>query len=823
MNGRCILAWVFVLGMSASAQISISGSIWDGQGGPLLAGQVYHANGSLLVPAGRKLTIAPGAILKFLGEHWLRVEGRLVAAGTPTQPIIFSSQADDSAGGDSNGDGPSQGRAEDWRGLFFTDTADGSELLWVEVRYGGRNGLPGIVLHGADIFLQDSIIRDCSSVALEGEQTNARPSVRRCRFENCYLPVAGFGVEALPGFENNVATGNYAGDYFACAYSRIGEKVVIRRVNVLGPSLVFWGFPAIDPGGELELERGIVLKNKGGNALRVAGRLTAVGTATEPLVFTDINDDDHGGDTRKDGPPSATAPPTYWEGLSFQPGSAGSRLEYALVRHAGSNGHFALDFAGGEAVVGHCRFFDFEDGGLGFHQQPAKPEIHDCEWRSALSFRWVDGLIWDNLERMRDNAALIRGLPERIHVVGRVASDVVIDRRSMIAGCFTCSDLNVIPAGKSLSLGPGVVIKRGNYLRFTTGQGVLNVLGTARDPVVFTSSQDDEFGGDTFHDGPPVGDPAPCIGLTIESAAPARIEHLLLRHAGSMGDPALIVASSQASLKAVRVEKARAGGIRILGQNGPLDCLVVRDCVGTGIDLSADVDPGMLRFATVTGCDLGLDLGGIFAGSVHGAIVRGNVVDILGASAANLFASDGEPALVGVNGNIDADPLFVDPTTGDLRLQATSPCIDAAELALGIQVAADHDEASRVSDHDLDGVLGADMGAHEFHLWDMVVTGEPVLGGNMSFTLIGPPAIGLINVGLLDQTAYVPPYGILLVAAPATLVHRDLVWEGYPHPLVLPTDPALVGTPFGVQMGAAPLGNLQVGGMTSVYRARLGD
>ncbi|MCA9428078.1 MAG: hypothetical protein KC994_23570, partial [Candidatus Omnitrophica bacterium] len=29
------------------------------------------------------------------------------------------------------------------------------------------------------------------------------------------------------------------------------------------------------------------------------------------------------------------------------------------------------------------------------------------------------------------------------------------------------------------------------------------------------------------------------------------------------------------------------------------------------------------------------------------------------------------------DGNIDADPLFVDPENGDFHLQAASPCIDA--------------------------------------------------------------------------------------------------------------------------------------------------
>ncbi len=69
------------------------------------------------------------------------------------------------------------------------------------------------------------------------------------------------------------------------------------------------------------------------------------------------------------------------------------------------------------------------------------------------------------------------------------------------------------------------------------------------------------------------------------------------------------------------------------------------------------------------------------------------------------------------DGNIDADPLFVDPGTGDFELQPTSPCIDAAD-------------GEKAPDEDIEGNLRfddpqtantgagtpdyADMGAHEF-------------------------------------------------------------------------------------------------------------
>jgi hypothetical protein len=72
-------------------------------------------------------------------------------------------------------------------------------------------------------------------------------------------------------------------------------------------------------------------------------------------------------------------------------------------------------------------------------------------------------------------------------------------------------------------------------------------------------------------------------------------------------------------------------------------------------------------------------------------------------------------------GNIDADPLFVDPDNGDFRLSTGSPCIDAGDnTAVPADITADLDGNPRFVDdpNTVDTGYGdspiVDMGAYEF-------------------------------------------------------------------------------------------------------------
>ncbi len=95
-----------------------------------------YVDGNLQFAPDSNVTLVPGTILKFWESYNLWSRGILTANGTADAPIILTSIWDDSAGGDSDGQGTAvnaiPGR---WEGLYLDSNVSLSHL---EVRYAGN-------------------------------------------------------------------------------------------------------------------------------------------------------------------------------------------------------------------------------------------------------------------------------------------------------------------------------------------------------------------------------------------------------------------------------------------------------------------------------------------------------------------------------------------------------------------------------------------------------------------------------------------------------------------------------------------------------------
>jgi hypothetical protein len=88
--------------------------------------------------------------------------------------------------------------------------------------------------------------------------------------------------------------------------------------------------------------------------------------------------------------------------------------------------------------------------------------------------------------------------------------------------------------------------------------------------------------------------------------------------------------------------------------------------------------------------------------------------------------------LPAVNGNINANPLFIDATNGNYRLQAASPCIDKGSNAYASDLL-DLDGHVRIVDGDANSTNTVDMGAYEYGSWHAVAAPEFVPWHGTSF------------------------------------------------------------------------------------------
>src|SRR5262249_13702067 len=145
---------------------------------------VYWLSGNVTVPTGKTLTIAAGQIVKApYGNENILVNGTLRATGTVAQPVIFTSYRDDSAGGDTDNSGATNGINGDWAAIQFTATSTNNLLDHAEVRYGGGWGPKAEVVDvGGALTITNSVLRNSYTVGLRVE--GASPTLTNLSWSN---------------------------------------------------------------------------------------------------------------------------------------------------------------------------------------------------------------------------------------------------------------------------------------------------------------------------------------------------------------------------------------------------------------------------------------------------------------------------------------------------------------------------------------------------------------------------------------------------------------------------------------------------------------
>jgi hypothetical protein len=327
----------------------------------------YVVDCNIDIPSGITLYVDPGTILKFQDSTYITVEGTLDAVGTSTDPVTFTSVNDNSIGGDSGNGSPA---ASDWGGI----TVNGSGSLDLEfdtVDY-ASNGIYGTGAYSVIDVENDKVDNDAFGVEVGGD-TNGSVVVKDNTFSSIQASAVYTWVTSAPTVEDNTAInagenssspafwvvnllndgldldpnllgGNTANGGYP--FFVIGGELSTGSLPAGGPTwLVTWTNLDIPSGVTLTVAPGTVVKGAYEDGITVEGTLDAVGTSTDPVTFTSVNDNSIGGDSGN-GSPAASD----WGGITCTT-SATVDVENSALRYAtegidisgGSGEHITID------------------------------------------------------------------------------------------------------------------------------------------------------------------------------------------------------------------------------------------------------------------------------------------------------------------------------------------------------------------------------------------------------------------------------------------------------------------------------------------------
>ena len=520
-----------------------------------MGGTVYLVSSSLIVPSGATLTVQPGAILKFAPGVNCDVFGTLNSNGTPAAPVIFTSLRDDSAGGDSNGDGPSAGAPGDWAQVVFRSNSDASSIANLDLRFAGAGGQAAVELNAADITIAGLRLRDVGGPGLDANGDSA-PTVIASTFDSGTVAVVGLRLTAFSGFSGNSAFGNSVGDYIQPSSDVVDSNSSISADNLIGGVLVLAFNPVIGAGAELTLEEGVVVKFSGPRLIDVLGTLTCNGSAASPVVFTSLADDAILGDTGKNG--QSAGAPGDWNRLLFRSISDASRLSGTEIRFAGSGGAAAIDLIAADITLENSRIEDCMGAAVDLNNG-SLPTLTNCQLDDCDEA--IAGCALTALAGFSSLSASGNASGDFVRVVqGSVNTPLVLRRDNLINDTLVADTSVSVATGASLTIEEGVIVKF-DGARSVDAFGDFVCDGSASLPVVLTSFADDAFGGDTNGDGGSSGSPGDWGRISIRAAATgSRLSHAILRFAGSTGLPVLGL-QAEVLVEDCRIEDASAAGL----------------------------------------------------------------------------------------------------------------------------------------------------------------------------------------------------------------------------------------------------------------------
>jgi len=512
-------------------------------------GTLYHVTCDVRVLEGVTLTLEPGVVVQFGNSDGMIVNGALVADGAAMAPIRLTADTDV----------PSPGY---WDGVWFGSSSENSILSHVTVEYAGNTSTAyasGLYLESDQVTVAHSHVRLNRGYGLR-VAAGASPTITSTTFTSntsyaAYVSYAS-SSPSNPQFVNSAGSGN---GYDGIQVSGTISGTVHWTANANFPYIVYGGL-TVDEGASLTLDPTTVVKfENSASRLTVRGTLTADASAGSEIIFTSLQDDGYGGDTRNDGG-TTTPGPGDWNQILVEGGTA--TLDHVVIRY-GAGGSYSnscgmlrnegdlsltnsdvsysaytgLCHDGVEAVVDGCMFAhnNHFGGWLTIDSTASPAQLTNNVFNNNGSYAARIYYYNNRTASTANNTGSGNGY-DGIQVSGTISGTVHWTANAnfpyIVYGGLT------IDEGASLTLDPTTVVKFENSASRLTVRGTLTADASAGSEIIFTSLQDDGYGGDTRNDG---GTTTPGPGdwnqILVEGGT-ATLDHVVIRYGagGSYSD-----------------------------------------------------------------------------------------------------------------------------------------------------------------------------------------------------------------------------------------------------------------------------------------------
>lgn len=508
----------------------------------------------IVIPAGRTLTINKGIVIKATGQRIL-VDGTLIANGTADSLITFTSAKDDNIGNpfDTNKDGTQTvPTRNDFGGITFSPTSTGSVMNYCHIRYAhayyyNNYYFNRYVTAGAVVCVKSSpVISNCeiknAYIGIVSE-FDAQPVISNCNMVNIEnVPVA-MSVSSDPVITNMTFTNvNYRAIGLTGGDININGNIHKRDLGgFTNITYVLLEQIVIKDNTTLLIEPGVVIKS--GNyysSIEVQGTLKVNGKANDKVIFSSVNDDNHGNPFDTNGDGNSTQPARgNWSRILFQPGSNDTA---SFIRNAefwyggGYTSEGTLTFDSADPTIDSVLINQSSSYGLLF-RGVAKTKVNhvviqNCASDPIALTLFSDPAFGSDITFTANRSKGLRLLDTDL------GSEATIRKRDL-AGitniAYLVDGLRVNGSG-ILNIQPGVVIKSESYGIAVVG-GIMRAIGTASSKIIFTSFKDDSHGGDTNNDGnSSVPAPGNWNGIAFANTGNANIlKNVIISYAGGHG------------------------------------------------------------------------------------------------------------------------------------------------------------------------------------------------------------------------------------------------------------------------------------------------